>query len=102
MTLYAQTQGLDSLQQDEGVEGRNGSTCITQDDGTDACDVCGSTYCIGKNDAMIRGVWFGECWELVVLFSVESATINDDATETGTVTAKELRSRVDDDVGSVL
>ena len=89
VTLYAQTQGLDSLQQYERVEGRNGCTSITQDDGTDAGDVSGSTYCVGKDDAVIRGVGFGERRELVVLFPVELATVNDDATKTGTVTAKE-------------
>ena len=48
MTLYAQAQRLDTLQEDKGIEGRDGSTSITQDDGTDAGDISGSTYSVGK------------------------------------------------------
>ena len=56
MALHTQAQRLYALQEDEGIEGRDGSTSITQDDGTDASDVCGCTYCVGKHDAMIRGI----------------------------------------------
>ena len=90
MTLHTQTQCLDTLQEDEGVEGRDGSTCIAQDDGTDAGDVSGSAYSVGKYDAMIRGIGLGEGGELVVLFPIELATIDDDTTQRGPVTTEDL------------
>ena len=59
MTLYAQAQRLDTLQQDKGIEGRQCGTSITQQDGTDASHVSGGTDSISKHDAMIGGIGFG-------------------------------------------
>ena len=51
---------------------------------------------------MIAGIGLRECGELVVLFPVELTAVDNDTTERGSVTAEELRSRVNDDVGAVL
>ena len=53
VALYAQAQGLYTLQEDKGVEGRDGGTSVTQQDGTDAGDVSCSTYSVGKDDAVV-------------------------------------------------
>ena len=53
MTLYAQTQRLDTLQQDKGIERRQCGTSITQQDGTDASHVSGGADSISKHDAVI-------------------------------------------------
>ena len=51
MALYTQTQRLYTLQEDEGIEGRDGCTSIAQDDGTDTSNVSGCTNGISKHDA---------------------------------------------------
>ena len=55
MAFYAQAQRLYTLQQNEGVEGRDGSTRVAQYDGTNARYKGSSTYSVSKDDAMIRG-----------------------------------------------
>ena len=103
VTLYTQAQCFHTLQQDEGIEWGNGSTGVTQDDGTDAGDVSSSAYCIGKYDTMIRRIWFCQSGELVgVLLPVELTTIDDDTTQRSTMSAQELSGRVYHDVCSVL
>ena len=67
MAFHTKAQCLDTLQQNEGVEGRDGSAGVAQDDGTDAGDVGSSAYSIGENDAVIRGIGLRERGELVVL-----------------------------------
>ena len=51
MALDAQAQGLGALQQQEGVERRNGGTGITQQDRTDVGDKSCGACCIGKGNA---------------------------------------------------
>ena len=81
MALDTQTQGLDTLQQDEGIERRDGGTSVTQDDGTNAGDVGGSTNSVSKHDAVVRGVGFGQCREFVgVGLPVELAAVDNDTT----------------------
>ena len=81
MTFYTQTQCLDTLQEDEGVEGRNGGAGITQDDCTDAGDVGGSAYSISKDNAVIRWIGLCQCGELVgVSLPVELPTVNNHST----------------------
>ena len=53
VTLYAQRQRLNTLQQDPCIEGADGSTGVTQDDGTDTGYECGCTGNIGKYCAMV-------------------------------------------------
>ena len=81
MTFHTQTQGLYTLQQDEGIERRDGSTRITQDDGTDSGDVGCCAYSIGKNDAMIAWVGLSQCGEhLGIRLPIELASVHDDTT----------------------
>ena len=81
MTLHTQAQGLDTLQQNEGVEGRDGSTGITQDDGTDAGNISSCANSVGKDDAVIRGIGLRKRGELVVLLPIEFTTVDDDTTQ---------------------
>ena len=56
MTLNAQAQGLGALQQQEGVEGGDGSAGITQQDSADVGDKSGRACGIRKGDAVVAGV----------------------------------------------
>ena len=91
------------MQQYEGIEGRERSTGVTQNDSTDAGNVGGSTHSVGKHDAVIRGVGLGQRGELVgISFPVELAAVDNHTAQTAAVTAQEFRGRVHHDVGSVL
>ena len=103
MALHAQAQCLNALQQDEGVEGRNGGTGVAQQDGTDAGDEGCCSHGVGKHDAVIRGVGLGQCGEFLGIgLPVELAAVDDYAAQTAAMTAQELGGRVHYDVGSVL
>ena len=56
MTLYTKGQGLQSLQEDPGVDRRNSCSGITQKDSTDLGHKCSRSYSFGKADAMIARV----------------------------------------------
>ena len=56
MTLYTKRQSLKSLQENPGMNRRNGSSGITQKDCTDLGHKCSRSYCFGKADAMIARV----------------------------------------------
>jgi len=64
MALDAQAQGLGALQQQEGVERRNGGTGITQQDRTDVGDKSCGACCIGKGNAVVAGVGVSNIAEL--------------------------------------
>ena len=51
MALDAQAQGLGALQQQEGVERRNGCAGITQQDGADVGDKGSGAGCVGEGNA---------------------------------------------------
>ena len=83
MALYTQAQCLNTLQQDESIKRRDGSTGIAQDNRTDAGNIGYSTYSIGKDDAMIRWIGLGQRGELVGFsLPVELATIDNNTSET--------------------
>ena len=82
MTLHAQREGLQTLQQDEGVEGRDGGARVAQNDGADAGDKGGWTRYVGKDGAVLGGVGTGQRGELVrVLRPGEGAAVDDDSAE---------------------
>ena len=82
MTLHTQTQCFQALQENEGIERRKCSTCITKDDGTNTSDKCCCTSHICKNRSMIGWFRLGKCRILVGIgFPIKLATIYDDATE---------------------
>ena len=103
VTFDAQAKCLDSLQKNERIEGRNGSTRVTQQDGTNSGDVGSCTYGLCKDNAMIRRIRLGQSGELVGIGQpVELAAIDNDTAKAGTMTTQELCSRVDHDVGTML
>ena len=53
MSLYAQRQRLYTLQQYPRIEGRDGGTCVAQDDGPDAGYECCRTGHVGKDSTVI-------------------------------------------------
>ena len=82
MTLHTQTQCFQTLQENEGIEWRKCSTCITKDDGTNTSDKCCSASHICKNRSMIGWFRLGKCRILVGIgFPIKLATIYDDATK---------------------
>ena len=102
MALDAQAQGLGTLQQQEGVERRNGGTGITQQDRTDVGDKSCGACCIGKGNAVIAGVGVSNVAELTACLPVELAAVHDDAAQRGAVAADELGGGMDDDICAVL
>ena len=91
VTLYAQRQSFESLQQYPCVERRDGGTGVAQYDGADACHE-GSLACnVGKYRTVIAWVGLGKCGIFVGIgFPVECAAVYDYASQTRTVAAYEL------------
>ena len=82
VTLYTQTQCLNTLQQDKGIEWRQSCTGVAQNNGTDTGDVSGSTYCIGKYDTMVRWIGLSQCGEFFgISLPVELTTIYNHTTQ---------------------
>ena len=103
MTLHAQAQRFHTLQQNKGIEGRNGSTGITQNHGTntgnEGCRPCH----VGKHGTMIRGIGLSQCGIFVgVCLPVKLTSVNDDTTQAAAVSTQELSSRMYHDVCSML
>ena len=102
MALDAQAQGLGALQQQKGVEGRDGSAGITQQDGADVGDKGGRAGGVCKGHAVVAGVGGSDVAVLAAGLPVKFAAVHDDAAQRGAVAADELGGRVDDDVRAVL
>ena len=60
MAFYAQGQGFKTLQEDEGVERRQGCTCVAEEDCPDLCDESCRSYCFCEADSVVTWVWFGQ------------------------------------------
>ena len=58
--LHTQREGLEPLQQDKGVERRQGRSRVAQQDGTDTGDKGCPPGNIGKDRAVIRRVGLGQ------------------------------------------
>ena len=99
VAIQAERKRFDTLQQQECVERRNGSTFIAEED---SADVDGISRCArrGERNAVAR-VLLGELRELAAGSPVELAAIHDDAAESRTVTADELGRRMHNHVGTV-
>jgi hypothetical protein len=102
VALHAQVEGFDSLQEQEGVEGREGRAGVAQaldagfeDEGerAEGCRV---------GEAVVGGIGLGEVGEAAGGLPVELAGVDDDAADGGAVAADELGGGVDDDVGAPL
>lgn len=91
MTLHAQGQRFQSLQQDEGIERGDGGAGITQNDRTDTGDEGCRTCHIGKDGAVIAGVRLCQRGELVRIgFPRECTAVHNDTTQAGVVAADEF------------
>ena len=76
VALYAQRERLQSLQEDEGIEGRDGSTRVAQYHRTNAGYEGGRTCYVSKYCTMVAGVGLGQGGELVGIgLPIEAATI---------------------------
>ena len=102
MTLYAERQGLDALQEQPCIERCKGCALVTQNDGTKIGSDGGRCAVGSEGYTMVGLVLRGEPWPLLRLVPVELAGIDDDAADGGSVTTDELRRRMNDDVGTVL
>ena len=101
VALDAQRQRLRALQQQEGIERRERSALIAQDQRADVRRKSCRADILGKADAVVARVRLDELRELARGNPVELAA-DDDAAERRAVAADELRSRVDDDVRAIL
>src|SRR5215207_4768280 len=103
MAVHAQAQGLDALNGLPGVERRLASTNIPQDmharlDGKRREARTGESRVY---ESMIRRIGRIEVFELAIA-PIIIATIHNDATDGGAMSADELGGRVGDDVGAPL
>ena len=99
--LQSQGQGFHTLQQQEGVEGRDGRAGVSQENGPDVGDKSGRTHRIHKGDSMIAGVGFGNGRILSGGLPVKFAGVHDDASQGGAVTADKLGGGMDHDIRAV-
>ena len=95
-------QRLGALQQQEGVEGGDGSAGITQQDGADVGDESGRACGIRKGDAVVAGVGGSNVGVTAAGLPVEVAAVHDDAAQRGAMAADKLGGRVHHDVCAVL
>ena len=102
MTLDTQAQRLGALQQQEGVEGGDGSAGITQQDSADVGDKSGRACGVRKGDTVVAGVGGSNVGVTAAGLPVEVAAVHDDAAQRGAVAADELGGRVHHDVCAVL
>ena len=102
VAVQPQGQGLDALEQQEGVEGRDGRAGVTQQNGPDVGHEGGGTGGVHEAHAVVAGVWLGDGGILAAGLPVEGTAVHDDAAQAGAVATDELGGGVDDDVCAVL
>ena len=102
VAVQAQREGLHALQQQEGIEGRNGGAGVPQEDGPDIGDEGGGASGVHEADAVVAGVRLRNGGVLAAGLPVELAGIHDDPAQSGAVAADELGGGVDHDVRAVL
>ena len=102
MALNAQREGLYALQQQEGIEWADGCTLVAQQDGADTCHIGCSTQSVGKHNAVIRSIRFGELWELAARLPVEISAVDNHTAQRSAMSAEEFGGRVHHNVGTML
>ena len=102
MTLYAQGQCLQALQENECMERRNGCSCVTQQDRTNLGDKCCRANCLGEADAVVARVGLCERRELAGCLPVKLTAVYDNAANGCSVAADELGCGMYHDVCAVL
>ena len=91
MALYAESQGLDTLQEQPCVERCEGCALVTQDDSTKIGRDGGRCTVSCESHTMVGFVLRCKPWPLLRLVPVELAGIDDHAADGGSVTTDELR-----------
>ena len=102
VAVQPQGQGLDALEQQEGVEGRDGRAGVTQQNRPDVGHEGSGTGGVHEAHAVVAGVRLGDGGILAAGLPVEGAAVHDDTAQAGAVAADELGGGVDDDVSAVL
>ena len=101
--VHAQRQGLDPLQDQEGVHGRERRALVAQRHHACAADVRRWAERLGINHAVVADIGLIQAREaLTVLRPRELAAIDDRAAHAIAVAAQVLGERMHDDVGAVL
>ncbi len=103
VALHAQRQGLQALQDEEGVERRERRAHVAQRHHPAAADEGGGAEGLGVGHAVVGRIGRVQQREArLVLGPGEFAGVDDDAADAGAVAAHVLGQRVHDDVGAVL
>ena len=102
MALHAERQGLGALQEQEGVERRDGTAFIAEQDCADVGHKGRRARDIREGRAVVARVRIRNVRELAALLPVVAAAVHNDAAERGAVAADELRCGVNHNVSAVL
>ncbi len=102
MALHPEGQGLQSLEEKEGVEWGQGSSGIPQEDRPDVGRESRRSCRVGKGDPMIAGVGLGDPGIAPRCFPVKVPAVHDHAADGGPVSADELRGGMDHDIRAIL
>ncbi|MNS81596.1 hypothetical protein D3C72_1153100 [compost metagenome] len=101
--VHAQGQGLQPLQDQEAVEGRDGRACVAQQHRPHPADIGRRAQRLGIDHAVIGHLGLVQAAEArLVLGPGEVAAVDDGPADAGAVAADILGQGVDDDVGAVL
>ena len=103
MTLHAERQCFQTLQQDKSIERRDRSSCITQNDSPDAGDESCRTCHVGKDRSMITWVRFAQGRELIgICFPIEIATVHNHSSQARSMSADKFGGGMNNNIGPVL
>ena len=102
MTLYAERQGLDSLQKKECVERRDTCAGVAKKNRADVGDKCSRSYDIVERYAVVARVRSCDVRVFAACLKVELAGFYNNAAESRSVATEELRCGMNYDVCAVL
>ncbi len=102
VALHAHGQGLDALQQVEGVGRRQAGAEIAQALGARPHDEGRRAEFLAEDDAVIAGIGLGDGGELARGLQVEPAAVDDDAADRDAVAADPFGDGMHHDVGAEL
>ena len=102
VALHAQRQGLDALQQVEGVGRRKTRAEIAQAFGARPHDEGRRAEFLAEDDAVIAGIGLGDGRKLARGREVETAAVDDHAADRDAVAADPFGDRMHHDVGAEL
>src|ERR1700736_6453422 len=98
-----QRDGFDSLQQQEGIEGRKHRSHGALIDAARPLDVRAGAELLDINETVIGRIGLVEGWKAAgVVRPGEATTVYDRAAERGAVAAEKIRPRMNGDVGAVV